>query len=68
MTLSANTTVSDAFDQFQAQGQELSLVVQDGEVVGLLTRMRRECPSLNERPPGASREGMNRRTPVQTIT
>mgnify|MGYP000005135813 FL=1 len=37
MTLSANTTVSDAFDQFQAQGQELSLVVQDGEVVGLLT-------------------------------
>jgi IMP dehydrogenase len=37
MTLSADTTVSDAFDQFQAQGQELALVIQDGEVVGLLT-------------------------------
>ena len=32
------------------------------------TELRRECPSLKERPPGASREGMNRRTPVQTIT
>jgi len=37
MTLSADTTVSDAFDQFQAQGQELALVIRDGEVVGLLT-------------------------------
>ena len=33
-----------------------------------LPELRRECPFLNERPPGASREGMNRRTPVQTIT
>ena len=37
MTLSVDTTVSDAFDQFQAQGQELALVIQHGEVVGLLT-------------------------------
>ncbi len=37
MTLSVDTTVSDAFDQFQAQGQELALVIEDGEVVGLLT-------------------------------
>jgi len=37
MTLAAETTVSDAFDQFQAEDQELALVVQGGEVVGLLT-------------------------------
>jgi len=37
MTLAAETTVSDAFDQFQAEDQELALVLQDGEVVGLLT-------------------------------
>jgi CBS domain containing-hemolysin-like protein len=37
MTLSADTNVSDAFDQFQAQDQELALVLEDGEVVGLLT-------------------------------
>jgi len=37
VTLSADTTVSDAFDQFQAQDQELALVVRGGEVVGLLT-------------------------------
>ncbi|WP_251342720.1 CNNM domain-containing protein [Haloplanus halophilus] len=37
MTLSADTTVSDAFDQFQAQDQELALVLEDGEVVGLVT-------------------------------
>jgi len=37
MTLSADTSVSDAFDQFQAQDQELALVLEDGEVVGLLT-------------------------------
>jgi IMP dehydrogenase len=37
MTLSAGTTVSDAFDQFQTEGQELALVLRDGEVVGLLT-------------------------------
>jgi CBS domain containing-hemolysin-like protein len=37
MTLAAGTTVSDAFDQFQAEDQELALVFEDGEVVGLLT-------------------------------
>ncbi len=36
-TLSPETTVSDAFDQFQAEDQELALVLEDGEVVGLLT-------------------------------
>lgn len=37
MTISAGTSVSKAFDQFQAEGQELALVRQGGEVVGLLT-------------------------------
>jgi CBS domain containing-hemolysin-like protein len=37
MTLAADTSVSDAFDQFQTEGQELALVLRDGEVVGLLT-------------------------------
>jgi len=37
MTLAADTNVSDAFDQFQAQDQELGLVLEDGNVVGLLT-------------------------------
>ncbi len=37
MTLAGNTTVSDAFDQFQAENQEIALVLRDGEVVGLLT-------------------------------
>jgi CBS domain containing-hemolysin-like protein len=37
MTLAAGTNVSDAFDQFQAQDQELALVLKDGEVVGLVT-------------------------------
>jgi CBS domain containing-hemolysin-like protein len=37
MTLAADTSVSDAFDQFQAQDQELALVIEDGVVVGLLT-------------------------------
>jgi IMP dehydrogenase len=37
MTVSADTTVSDAIDQFQAESQELALVLSDGEVVGLLT-------------------------------
>jgi CBS domain containing-hemolysin-like protein len=37
MTLAAGTNVSDAFDQFQAQDQELALVLEDGEAVGLLT-------------------------------
>ena len=37
MTVSADASVSDAFDQFQAESQELALVIEDGEVVGLLT-------------------------------
>jgi CBS domain containing-hemolysin-like protein len=37
MTLAAETNVSDAFDQFQAEDQELALVLKDGDVVGLLT-------------------------------
>ena len=37
MTLSPDTDVSDAIDQFQAESQELALVVGDGEVVGLVT-------------------------------
>ncbi|WP_435362042.1 CNNM domain-containing protein [Haloarchaeobius sp. DFWS5] len=37
MTISADTTISDAVDRFQAERQELALVLADGEVVGLLT-------------------------------
>ena len=37
MTVAPETSVSDAFDQFQAEDQELALVLEDGEVVGLLT-------------------------------
>jgi len=37
MTLAAETNVSDAFDQFQAEDQEPALVMEDGEVVELLT-------------------------------
>ena len=37
MTVGAETTVSDAFDKFQAEDQELALVLEDSEVVGLLT-------------------------------
>lgn len=37
MTISADTNVSDAIDQFQAEGQELALVLSEGAVVGLLT-------------------------------
>ncbi|MFC7204192.1 hemolysin family protein [Haloferax namakaokahaiae] len=37
MTVSADTPVSDAIDQFQAERQELALVMSDGDVVGLLT-------------------------------
>ncbi|MDZ5811323.1 hemolysin family protein [Halorubrum sp. AD140] len=37
MTVSADVSVSDAYDQFQAESQELALVVEDGEVTGLLT-------------------------------
>jgi CBS domain containing-hemolysin-like protein len=37
MTVSADTSVSDTVDQFQAERQELALVLEDGEVVGLVT-------------------------------
>ncbi|MFC4989894.1 MULTISPECIES: CNNM domain-containing protein [Saliphagus] len=37
MTLSPDADVSDAIDQFQAENQELALVIEDGEVVGLVT-------------------------------
>ncbi|WP_313692997.1 hemolysin family protein [Halorarum halobium] len=37
MTISPETSVSDAVDRFQAEGQELALVLSEGEVVGLLT-------------------------------
>jgi CBS domain containing-hemolysin-like protein len=37
MTLSPDTTVSDAIDQFQTETQELALVVNDGDIVGMVT-------------------------------
>ena len=37
MTVSADTTVSDVIDRFQAERQELAMVLAEGEVVGLLT-------------------------------
>jgi IMP dehydrogenase len=37
MTLSPDTDVSDAIDQFQTEGQELALVIEDGDVVGQVT-------------------------------
>jgi CBS domain containing-hemolysin-like protein len=37
MTLSPDVDVSDAIDQFQAENQELALVLEDGEVVGMVT-------------------------------
>jgi CBS domain containing-hemolysin-like protein len=37
MTLSPDVDVSDAVDQFQAESQELALVVEDGEVAGMVT-------------------------------
>lgn len=37
MTLSPDVDVSDAVDQFQAENQELALVIEDGDVVGLVT-------------------------------
>ncbi|ELZ49737.1 hypothetical protein C465_07288 [Halorubrum distributum JCM 9100] len=37
MTVPADASVSDAYDRFQAESQELALVTEDGEVVGLLT-------------------------------
>jgi CBS domain containing-hemolysin-like protein len=37
MTVSPDTSISDAIDQFQAESQELALVIAEGEVVGLIT-------------------------------
>ncbi|WP_311170480.1 hemolysin family protein [Halobellus ordinarius] len=37
MTTSADTTLSEAIDQFQVERQELALVLDGGDVVGLLT-------------------------------
>lgn len=37
MTVFADTSVSDAIDRFQAERQELALVLSEGEIVGLLT-------------------------------
>ena len=37
MTISADTSVSDAIDRFQAESQELAVVLADGDVVGVLT-------------------------------
>ena len=37
MTFSPDVDVSDAIDQFQTENQELGLVIEDGEVVGLVT-------------------------------
>jgi CBS domain containing-hemolysin-like protein len=37
MTVSPDTDVSDAVDQFQTERQELALVIEDGRVVGLVT-------------------------------
>lgn len=37
MTLSPDVDVSDAIDQFQVENQELALVIEDGDVVGMVT-------------------------------
>ena len=37
MTVSPDVDVSDAIDQFQAESQELALVIEDGGVVGTVT-------------------------------
>lgn len=37
MTVSTDTVVSDLIDRFQTEDQELALVLDDGEVVGLVT-------------------------------
>ena len=37
MTVTPGTSVSDAIDQFQAESQEMALVLSDGEVLGLVT-------------------------------
>ncbi|ODR83305.1 hypothetical protein BG842_13225 [Haladaptatus sp. W1] len=36
-TVAADASISDVVDQFQAENQELALVMEDGEVVGLIT-------------------------------
>ncbi|EFW91693.1 hypothetical protein ZOD2009_12602 [Haladaptatus paucihalophilus DX253] len=36
-TVVADASISDVVDQFQAENQELALVMEDGEVVGLIT-------------------------------
>jgi CBS domain containing-hemolysin-like protein len=37
MTMSSETSVSDAIDRFQAEKQELAVVFEDGDVIGILT-------------------------------
>jgi len=37
MTLTPEASVSDAIDQFQVEKQELALVFEDGQVVGMVT-------------------------------
>jgi IMP dehydrogenase len=37
MTIDADTSVSDAYDRFQAESQELAVVVEGGEITGLVT-------------------------------
>ncbi len=37
MTLSPDVDVSDAIDQFQAENQELALVIENGDVIGMVT-------------------------------
>jgi CBS domain containing-hemolysin-like protein len=37
MTVSPDVDVSDAIDQFQTESQELALVIEDGEVLGMVT-------------------------------
>jgi IMP dehydrogenase len=37
MTVSPDTVVSDLIDQFQTEGQELAMVLEDGRVVGMVT-------------------------------
>jgi IMP dehydrogenase len=37
MTLSPDTDMSDAVDQFQAERQELALIIESGDVIGLVT-------------------------------
>ncbi|MFB6168490.1 MAG: hemolysin family protein [Haloferacaceae archaeon] len=37
VTMSPDVDVSDAVDQFQAENQELALVIEDGDVVGMVT-------------------------------